>query len=364
MAHHTPHQRPSLETASRRDFHASSSPFAISAFAVILLVALIALCTYIVYFRISSTGAGTGLVNKLSTSGTITTYTVIVLFSAAVAGGVGALAYFLSRRSAAAANTAICGVLLLANGVMAYSLYNNMQVMQNAKQRAATPSPTPAPTTTTPAPLPRIVPPVPPQQPPRPSVTLPSTSDPASPTRTKPADEPKHASIAPTIEKLRAEFDADAESLAKAVIDGFALFNKAPAHDRADLTKRLNTAAALATTAEALATRFRSAREEALQQLTAAGVPDDQARTAAAAFATDGSYFMRAAATGRISFACDAARDEAQLLTDNFTNWRVAAGQLDSKDPAIKGRLRGARNRTEAQTRDPDAIAQTLRGKQ
>jgi hypothetical protein len=353
------------------------SPFSFSPLAVLLLIVLAGLCIFIPYYRISNTGPGTGLVSKLSTSGTITLYVFIFLVCAAIAGGIGALTHFLSGRRAGSANLGICAVLLLANGALGYSLYNNHQSMtalrQQAQQRQ---QPMPQPSALTP---PRPAPgsgasgsssfpqpsfPTPNAQPAAPAPPQPAPSRAVKPhTPPKPTTEPaadldtKFVELAAT---LGAEVEAEFSALSSEAKQTLTAISKKPVRDRVEIEKRAKAAAKLRDGVKDLRDRVMNFNAEAHRRLTEAGLEDMRARSLAIDIERKGSWNARMGALARIDFAADAGADEAKLLLDNYASWRIAGGQIESKDMAVQSRLRGARSRTESMTRDTTSMIEDL----
>ncbi|MBX9736944.1 MAG: hypothetical protein K2X32_08455 [Phycisphaerales bacterium] len=357
----------------------NAESFSIHGLSILLLLGLLGLCAYIVYYRLNINIPGA--VSTMSQSKVIVTYVTIALVVAGVAGGIGALVYLVSKRSVAAANLAISLVLLLAIGTLGYSLYNNMQSVEAMRQRAAagnarTTAPgtsgaaaTPNPRTPTPPPA-RLNIPTPPAMPglqpaptpptPTPAPITPNTPRPApAPTQPKSED----PAIATTIEAFEKELDGQIESLAAQAASVLPQFAKRPARDRVQLENRIRDCDLIDRDAKAVSDRLLNPSAELLKRLTDAGVDSAAAGKAANIFGAAGARRPMLHPLARVGFIADAARDEAKLLLDNYNSWRIERNEIESKDFAIKSRLRGARSRTEAMTRDIDEIVSALRGK-
>ncbi len=390
--------QPTARSRARRD-----DTFAISGVVLALVVTLIALCVYIVYYRLTAIAPGSGLVSTLSPSRTVVTYVVIVFVCAAVAGGVGALAYLVSGRSVRAANGAMSCVLLLAIGSLGYSLYHNMQAISAAQQRVAG-----ANTTSTGSPKSNAsssnLPPPPKVNfnnrvplPPRPSVgerprlpttpTMPTT--PATPRQTPaapapagtpeapvpapapaptptPAPEPPKAdnpAIATTIASFESELDAQINALARDAETLLPTLNKRPSRDRVQIENRIRACDQVDADAKALSNRLTNPAGELTKRLTDAGVDATAARIAANTFSAENSRTRLISPLARIGFIVDAARDEAKLMLDNYNAWRITRNEVESKDLSLQTRLRGARSRTEMMARDAQSLIDELRGK-
>ncbi len=358
----------------------NAESFSIHGLSILLLLGMLGLCAYIVYYRLNINIPGA--VSTMSPSKVITTYVTIALVVAGVAGGIGALVYLISKRSVAAANLAICLVLLLAIGTLGYSLYNNMQSVEAMRQRAAAGNTrstapgtsgtagTPSPRTPTPA---RLSAPTPPAMPgpqpaPTPSPTLTPTPTPVTPNTPRPAPAPtqpksEDPAIATTIEAFEKELDGQIESLAAQAASVLPQFAKRPARDRVQLENRIRDCDVIERDAKAVSDRLLNPSTELLKRLTDAGVDPAAAGTAANMFGAAGARRPMLHPLARVGFIAGAARDEAKLLLDNYNSWRIERNEIESKDFAIKSRLRGARSRTEAMTRDVDEIVNALRGK-
>jgi hypothetical protein len=366
--------------SARRDgsrYSSREEPFSIHGVSILLLLGLLGLCAYIVYYRLNINIPGA--VSTMSPSKVITTYVTIALVVAGVAGGIGALVYLVSKRSVAAANLAISLVLLLAIGVLGYSLYNNMQAVEAMRKRAtgggnapgAAPA-TPRPMTPTPPPA-RLTPPAPPAMPrPQPGPTITPTIPAPTPRRAttvpNPAPQPaepkaQDPAVTKVVEALDAEIVKQIEALATSAEKTIPALTKRPTRERVELENRVRNADALDRDGKALADRIRGASQELRTRLAAAGVGDADMNTAVATYASSNNRFSLITAISRVGFIVDAGRDEAKLLLDNYNSWRIAGGQIESKDFGLQGRLRGARSRVESIGGDADALIGELRGK-
>lgn len=370
-------------TPTRTTRGGGGESFAIGPIAVLLIVILAGLCAFISYYRISNTGPGTGLISTHSTSKIITMYVTIFLVAAAVSGGIGALCYFVSGRRASVANGGICVTLLLAIGTLGYGLYNNIQNIQSLKDQLAArrgntpntsgsasssgpssgtfPRPGPSaqrptsvtPSGTNPSPLPTTT---------APNATPPAMERPAS-TRS-PAESPaiatpdtKHAEV---LDALRNEIENDFTQLATKAQDVLTELKQRASHDRRSLDERLQKTTQLESDIESLRKRVMNVSDEARERLVKAGVDETNARTLGINLSASSGWSARLGALARLGFAADAGADEAKLLIERFADWRIAAGEYDSKDFSLKSRLRSARSRTEATVRDIDKLVGDL----
>lgn len=361
--------------------------FAIGPIAVLLSVFLAGLCAFIAYYRISSTGPGTGLTNKLSTSGTITLYVVIFLVAAAVSGGIGALCYFVSGRRASVANVGICVTLLIAIGALSYGLYNNIQNIQSLKDQLAarrgnTPNSTPSSSGSTSSSSPSSGPfPRPGPSAERPSSVTPSVANPPAPPVTSrpntmppamdkpapikspselpavPSADTKHAEV---LDALREEVESDFTQLATKAQDVLTELKKRASHDRSSLEERLQKTTQLDNDIESLRKRVMNVSDEARERLIKAGVDETNARTLSINLSVISGWSSRLGTLARLAFATDAGADEAKLLLERFADWRIAAGEYESKDLSLKSRLRAARSRTESSVRDIDRLVSDM----
>lgn len=361
--------------------------FSISPFAVLLIVVLAGLCAFIAYYRISNTGPGTGLVSTHSNSKIITMYVTIFLVAAAVSGGIGALCYFVAGRRASVANAGIIATLMLAIGALGYGLYNNIQNIQSLKDQLAarrgnTPNssgstnssspssngfPRPGPSTSTPAPRSPAVTPSGPTSPPlpitsRPSVTPPTMDKPdpvKSPSQIppNPVADAQHAQV---LDTLRDEVEKDFSDLATKAQSVLTELKQQPTRDRKSLDERLQSSTQLNNDIDTLRKRVTNISEEARERLVKAGVDETNARTLGINLSATSGWSFRLGTLARLGFAADAGADEAKLLIERFADWRIAGGEYDSKDFALKSRLRGARSRTESTLRDVDKLISDL----
>lgn len=370
-------------TPTRTTRGGGGESFAVSPFAVLLIVVLAGLCAFISYYRISNTGPGTGLISTHSTSKIITMYVTIFLVAAAVSGGIGALCYFVGGRRASVANGGICVTLLIAIGALGYGLYNNIQNIQSLKDQLAArrgntpnapgsasssspsssafPRPGPSdqrpspvtPSGTNPPPLPITT---------APNATPPATDRPAStrspaPLPAAPAADAQHAQV---LDALRDEVEKDFSDLATKAQSVLTELKQRPTHDRKSLDERLQSSTQLNTDIETLRKRVMNISEEARERLVKAGVDETNARTLGINLNATAGWSLRLGALARLGFAADAGADEAKLLLERFADWRIAGGEYDSKDFALKSRLRGARLRTESTLRDTDKLVDEL----
>lgn len=294
-----------------------------------------------------------------SARGKVFTSAVTVgLGSLAIAGGIAAACYFLTRRSTNAALLAMAITMVLPVAAIGYQLYN-YQVNGPAPKTVATPA-TPPPRTTTPPPntnsaaslaertrqdmeksmqalnqLARGQSPTPstttPPPTPNPSPTTAAT--PTAPRATPPATKPKQPD--PNVQKLLDELRTSVTTQITTAITAFepavAAFSKPPRSDLADLRKRT---ALIKTAREALAPipeRLRNLSDDAKSAAEKGG--SENSLRDAIEFNNGFSAAQRAFAADQLIRLLDQAASETQLLLDNYGRWKVnKEGQIESKD--------------------------------
>ncbi len=291
-----------------------------------------------------------------SARGKVFTSAVTVgLGSLAIAGGIAAACYFLTRRSTNAALLAMAITMVLPVAAIGYQLYN-YQVNVPAPKTVATPA-TPPRTTTPPpntnsaaslaertrqdmeksmqalnqlargqSPTPRTTTP-----PPTPNPSPTTTSNPPRPAPR--ATQPKQPD--PNVQKLLDELRTSVTTHITTAITAFepavAAFAKPPRSDLADLRKRT---ALIKSAREALAPlpeRLRNLSDEAKAAAEKGG--SENSLRDAIEFNNGFSAAQRSFAADQLIRLLDQAASETQLLLDNYGRWKVnKQGQIESKD--------------------------------
>lgn len=210
-----------------------------------------------------------------------------------------------------------------------------------------------APTPTTPRPATPVPPPT------GATGTAPAPIPPAAPVRVE--EDPK---IKQTLEALTVEVDAEAAKLADLAETTAAAWAKAPRHDRAALTKRLQEADALGVAARAMLARMDKLKDEAAVKLSEAGVDRNEGFSASIRYSIDSGAMSRGIGARELSQMCEAAREEANYLRENFTKWSLGRdGEVESKDVIVKGRAKGFRMRMDSYLDRKADIIERLKGK-
>lgn len=332
----------------------------------------------------------------------ITSHITIVLFALAVAGGVSALAYFLSGRRERPATVASACVMLLAIGVFATQLVmyyagyqrpapaaagvggsgsgqtpgagvagvrDQMEAMAERQRQdlertrqmaeanrqagidemnrlrdaARNASPQRSPTNP-PSPNAPLTQPTPS---PRPSATAPANGDPPAPLplRTPAADEAEAARKAKAaLDPVREEIQSRATAFlteADVLVDALA---KPPRAVRSELDKRAKDAADLIQKANALESYFRSIDDRVERALKDAGLDTGDQIRQGMAFRQSLDTFGKASACGSYQRLFEAASDEAEALKESAGRWNYdASGQVTSKDFSLQSKLRHLR---------------------
>lgn len=291
-----------------------------------------------------------------SARGKVFTSAVTVgLGSLAIAGGIAAACYFLTRRSTNAALLAMAITMVLPVAAIGYQLYN-YQVNGPAPKAAATPAAPPPRTPPPPATnsaatlaertrqdmeksmqalnqLARGQSPTPNSAAPPPAANPPPKPA-ANPTAPRPApSQPKQPD--PNVQKLLDELRTSVTAQITAAITAFepavTAIAKPPRSDLADLRKRT---ALIKTAREALAPlpeRLRSLTDEAKSAAEKGGA--ENSLHEAIRFNNGFSAAQRAFAADQLIRLLDQAASETQLLLDSYGRWKVnKEGQIESKD--------------------------------
>ncbi len=289
-----------------------------------------------------------------SAKGKVVTSAVSVgLGSIAIAGGIGAACYFMSRRSANAALWGMAITMILPVGAIGYQLYN---YAVNGPQ----PKPSPATAASPSAPAPGRTNTPPPPTNPAPSLAERTRQDmeksmqalnelakgpkPAAPqtnsTPTNPPATPTQAAkpinrTDPNVKKLLDELRTGVTSQITEALKPFdlalAAFTKPPRADLADLRKR---AALIKTARDAMAPlpdRLRGLTDEAKSAAEKGGASNSLHD--AIEFTNSFRATQRGFAADQLIRLLDQATSETQRLIDNYGRWKTNKdGQIESKD--------------------------------
>lgn len=372
--------------------------FSISPLVVLLVAALVALVAWRAYVRIDHIPANYPGAAQLK-SKTISNSVVTVLFIVALAGGVGAAAYFAAKKSDRAANAGIGVVLLLGVGVFAYQAYNylangrgatgstpqvvsdqrsaaerladstqaaqqrmqantdrmreEMSRMQERAREAATPMQAPPSTPSGPA-----------ATPPTPA----TPARPASPPPARPAapavDRTPNPAIEQTLDSLTKELDSQTEAYTAMVNRFMESVQRSPQRSMPVMDQRRADAKALKAAGKLLAERFRGLSEEAQKRLEDAGLSSHEATSERIRYEVKVRAMSRAMACGELDRLCDNVKEECDLLHQSYNNWKYdSKGALSSNDRMLEAKARSIRSQIESGLRRAEDTLDRIRGK-
>jgi len=303
--------------------------------------------------------------------------------SLAIAGGIGAACYFMSRRSTNAALWGMAATMVLPVGAIGYQLYNYAVNGPGPK-----PSPTAASSPSAPAPVRTSTPPPPTtsgpslaertrqdmeksmqalnelargQRPAAPPTNPTPSNPPPTPTQAaKPIDQ-TDPNVKKLLDELRTDVTGQITEALKAFDPALAAFTKPPRADLADLRKR---AALIKTARDAMAPlpdRLRGLTDEARSAAEKGGASNslhDAIQFTNAFEATE-----RAFAAGQLIRLLDQATSETQLLIDNYGRWKTNKdGQIESKDFQLQSGANSDRFFINSALRDKDKTLRQLKG--
>lgn len=368
--------------------------FALNALVILLAVVVVGLFAWkaaTIYSLIPDNAFNAASVR----SSVITKHAGYAAFALALAGGLGAGAYFAFKKSDFAANVGM-GLPLLAIAVLlTWQRINYMTGVTGTQPAsssatgpymAAAPPATPRPTLpprpiTPPAPF---TPPRGADTPTRPSAGAPTDPapvpllQPPPPPPAGPADKPWNpnpakrspadvaASLADEDHPARVALDALAADLQPPIDDVLALgvhlddlIKRPIPSTKPALMDRVKPADELIVHAKALSARLRDLMAEASTRLGQAGQDPHTCAVLSARFARGIDPFERAVACDTIARAAEAAAEFFRLLHDNTGKWTVnAQGDVTVKDQGLKSKLFFARSSYDHQK---DRLADALR---
>lgn len=351
---------------------------------VLLLIGVLAWRCWMMLDLLQQTGAYT----SGKRIGVIVGSVFVAALSLAVAGAVGAGAYFASDRNYGVANAGIAVVLLLTLGWFGYDTYrgatrerpipkatasslsqrvqDNLEAQRRASeqamQRARDAASRPPHSVTPVSPLPlqpeqpatgvRPVPPAPAEAPTtRPAPRAPTAND-------LEAERKAKAALAP----LRDEVSAKIASFLTAATPVSESLNKPPKALRSELEARVKGCTEVKQHAAELEAFLRSIDERAERALTGAGLDfGDQVRQRME-FSRSIDTFAKANACDIYQRLFDAGLEEGQALRDNVGKWRYdGSGQITSADRSLQSRLRHLREGVSQRQRGIPEAQATLR---
>ncbi|QQS10012.1 MAG: hypothetical protein IPK69_05160 [Phycisphaerales bacterium] len=306
------------------------------------------------------------LTNNQEWSKRLTGHVIAVFFFLAVSGGIGAFAYFVSRRSDQMLAIGMAIPLLLGCGIFGYQLY---RFYSPSKPMATPPTVTTAPSNARPTPTPSTSPPSPtptrpapspspasptgpatpispaPTRPPLPSPFVPNANRPPAPVHT-PASA-RYADVvsfiretdpaaADVLEPLLTEVDAqtvDVLAQLDSVKESLVMKRRPTAKQ---LDERIIAANAASAAARALGMRMLRLSSEAMDLLRQNNV----STTSAGMIATYTRGGIRKSAADRIADYLDVVADRAKFLKENPAGWVLKpGGVIEIKDNALRSKL-------------------------
>ncbi len=301
------------------------------------------------------------------------------LVCVAVAGGVGLFAYFVSRKSEAAANAAIAGTLLLPIGLFSYQ---GVRVLTREEPpttgtRAMEPPaemlrPRAAPKPSTPTrPPPPVVPeeasrPEPRERPEEkarvaPARPIPRTGEFAEVARFV-VEEAGAGQVAllTLAASLQAEVDALEASVRMRVEDDV----KTPRPHRGELRKRKERFEALGGQARVLASRLDALGEEAAAALSDAGLGQAEAERTGVHYAGMARAIVRRSACDDIARFADDGAEQSDALDVGYGQWKVGAGGgVETDDFALRARVAGPTMRLRSFGDRLDRVCEQIHGR-
>lgn len=317
----------------------------------------------------------------------VTTGVATAFFFVAIAGGVGAAAYFVAGRSDRAANWGMA--LPLALGVATFG-FQTARYLAGPSPTAPGPSNAGArqagsgPSDAGPADLPPAAgrpaapappgPPTPlaPQAPVRPSpppatAAAPAARPPAADVPAPPARSPAaeaEARAGQLLEPLAKDLDAACAGVADRLAATLAALDTPLQRRRESVRARSAEAERLAADASALAARLRGADAEARRLLRDAGLEDHVAFGAAVRLSLDVGAVARAAALDRGAEAASAVREHLTFLDKNWSKWLTDRdGQVDWRDKPTLFEWQRSRSMLEHRQRVAADAVERIRGR-
>lgn len=345
--------------------------FSISPLIWLLVLLLAGLLAWRGWVKVSSAPArGTFGHRPGYATGVVTGSIVLGLVCIAVAGGVGAFAFFASRRSDQVSNLAMGGVLLLPIGLFSYQgcsylMHDPRQPGRTSNQPSAT---MPSPPAFDPRPIRPIAPspaasqdrPARIPEPPAPALLLPpATAAFADVAEYIGAQDP---AVKQALTSLAAELEPDIATLAAVVETESPALANVPRRHRIEIRDKARRFAEIRTQAAAVESRTKNADEEAEQRLVDAGVASIDARSASMQFAGMTRSVVRSFAAAEVVRFCDAGIEECEALDAGFGRWNVnEAGEIEAEDFALRAKLAGPRLRLESFAHRLGSVLEQLR---
>lgn len=309
----------------------------------------------------------------------IWTHVTIGAITLAVAGGIGALFYFIFGKRDTAANG---GMLLVLAAVAVWFGYLNVGgVYRTSGSLGPRPAPVTPSITPTPSPRPGATPqPAGPRpaQPltsnpgpanPRPNPALPSPSNsptpPPGPAPTPPPAPPQQPDrAAPVVAAFEAELAPACEDVAAALESLARTLREPPQRSRSALEQVVARIDALNADAAALRARLEDARATLQRRLTEAGLSETEAASASGLWYGRWQAGRRSMSTAQIGRILEPAREQAVLLRDSIGKWTLKAGEPDfGKDAQTQRTVNFARQRMGGQLQFVEPTASGLRGR-
>lgn len=334
--------------------------FSISPLIWLLVLVLAGLLAWRGWVKVSNAPArGTFGHRSGYSTGVVTGSIFLGLVCIAVAGGVGAFAFFASRRSDQVSNLAMGGVLLLPIGLFSYQgcSYLTHDPRQPGRTSGQPSAAVPSPPGFDPRPTRPIAPSPAPAASPDRSVRNPGTPAPAV---LLPPSSAAFAAVAeyigaedPTVKQvlitLGAELESDIAALAAILEAEAPALAKVPRRHRNEIREKAGRFAEIRTQAAAVESRTKDADEEAERRLVQAGVATIDARSASMQFAGMTRSVGRSFAAADVVRFCDDGIEECGALDAGFGRWKInAAGEIEAEDFALRAKLGGPRLRLES----------------
>ncbi len=306
------------------------------------------------------------LTNNQEWSKRLMGHVIAVFVFLAVSGGIGAFAYFISRRSDQMLAIGMAIPLLLGCGIFSFQLY---RFYSPSKPMATPPTVATAPSNARPTPTPSTSPPSPPPTRPAPSPSPTSPTGPVTPISPAPTRPPPPSPFVPNanrpptpvhapasaryvdvvafiretdpaaadvLEPLVTEVDAQIADVLKqldAVKESLVMKRRPTAKQ---LDERIASANAASAAARALGMRTLRLSSEAMDLLR----QNNASTSSAGMIATYPRGGMRKAAADRIADYLDAVADQAKVLKENPSGWVLKpGGVIEIKDNTLRSKL-------------------------
>ncbi len=290
---------------------------------------------------------------------------VLALVPMALAGGVGAAAYFMFRRRTVAAEIGMAIPLTLAAAALVSQAFNTVSTAPGNPSFATPPDPLaggpagPAMPSgpSAPAGASSVVPPQPAPAP-RP---MPDAPAPPTPEQRRAAETDATASrVTDEIKKGLAEL---LDGLALRAEGVMTLVAKPPRHDKRRLAERIDAAKAFRAEVELVRRRLASLGRDAKDRLRTEGLNEADALAHAVRFESDFGAMRRSFACDAYLRLCDDVEKETSILDEAFAKWKSAPdGAIDTADGALRVKLSAPRFGIESAIDRKNDLARQLRG--